>query len=249
MLFSITTGKHNGNIDIENNDESIISRSIEYYNGKLYADIYCYNEKDDTPLLRELDPLTGKELQTFFNLKEHNKRSHRHFLKSFPFQKNASSFTFFHDFASSVVSIDTNGVTPFISVESNNMFTSKELSQYNLDMPMYDFGINALQIDKFRGVLSCLDFPEEIVLACLRGTSIYSFVYNKREKTTKAITYLTDDILYDDSKVPFQFKYMDTQGAYNVMDFMSFSLFLANLDQLENLTEDSNPVIFYYEYK
>jgi hypothetical protein len=262
-VYQIETGKYIKDADIEN-EELTISRSIEYYKGKLYADVYCYVEKDDTPLLRELDPSTGKQLQTFFNLKEYNKRSHRYLLSKFPFKRNTSSLLFFHRYMNTIMSIDETGVKPVITVESKDSFTSEELARYELDNPFDDFSMKTLNIDKITGIYSCEEYREMVELVCPRGIKSSIVWYNTLTKeAVLTLSCVLDNLVYqtENNTAGFGTKYADARGVYNVIDGFLFPEFIKIKDagklnpkvdkiaQLQELTEDSNPIIFYHEYK
>lgn len=264
--YQIETGKHDKAKDVKiENEESIISRAIEYYKGKLYADVYCYVEKDNTPLLREIDPLTGKQLQTFFTLKEYNKRSHRHLLSKFPFKRNnPSSLLFFHNYMNTVISIDENGVKPLISLTSKNSFTTEELLQYDLDDPFGDFSMKLLAIDKNTGLYSCNEFPGLIELCWARGAKSDIVFYNTQTKNAmRSPSSVSEDIVFQDTDAGgiFHPLYADKKGVYSVIDQFSFPIFFKFRDAgqinpkvdkfelLKELEDDPDPIIFYYEYK
>jgi len=265
MRYQIKTGKYLKSKEIKiENKESTISRSIEYYNSKLYADVYCFMEKDDTPLLRELDPSSGKQVRTFFKLKEYNKRSHRYLLTEFPFKRyNPSSLLFFHPFMSTVIRIDNNGVEPLITIKGKDIFTTKELMQYDLDNPLNDFGMKILFIDKIGGINFCYEYKDLIDLSYSQGTKGKSVRYNKSTDKATYSTYILDDLVYRnvEKSVLFKPEFATNKGIYSVISGTYFPGFIkiknsgglnAGIDkseQLMTLTEDSNPVIFYYEFK
>ena len=80
-------------------------------------------------------------------------------------------------------------------------------------------------------------------------------------KDATSIGFLKDDLVYKDYNILTKFQFSDKVGAYQIItpDDMPFFLeaieknYLAgNLDkinQLRKLNEESNPVIFYYEFK
>jgi hypothetical protein len=265
MRYRIETGKYQEGKDLSiKNDESTISTSIELLNGKLYADVYCYEEKDDTPLLRELDVSTGEQVRTFFNLKEYNKRSHRFFVSSFPFKKFAAgSLLYFHSYMNTVIRIDENEVYPLVSIKGRDIITPNELKQYNLDNPLDDFGMKILSANKTQGVCFCYTYPDHIYLSCLRGFSLsHAISFNIKKNKIEYTDYLANDLVYrKEDKYMFDPAFGDDKGMYSVVSGLSFPAFIKNIEfgklnpdidkkeQLQELTEDSNPVIFYYEYE
>jgi hypothetical protein len=265
MRFRIATGQYQRGKDVSIKvEESTISTAIELLNGKLYADVYCYVEKDDTPLLREFDVSTGKQVQTFFNLKEYNRRSHRHLMSSFPFKKYADgSLLFFHSYMNTVIRIDENGVYPFVSVKSRDIITTDELKQYDLDNPLDDFSIKMLSVDKIQGICFCYTYTDHIYLSCLRGVKLSpTFSYNTGRNRIDYTNYPVDDLVYrKEDTCMFDPAFGNDKGMYRSVSGLSFPGFIKNIasgmlnpdvdrkKELQELTEDSNPVIFYYEYE
>ena len=89
-------------------------------------------------------------------------------------------------------------------------------------------------------------------------------IYNKKTETVKLVDYLYNDLIFknnDKDGLYRNFVFSDSKGAYEVLQTRSMGSFresirnneiiteLDQLDQLSKLEDDSNPVIFYYDFK
>ena len=90
----------------------------------------------------------------------------------------------------------------------------------------------------------------------------YFVLYNKRNGKTRITQLLINDIGYDKPKLVNRFACSDENGLYEIIGMFSIEQYLERVkeddflkksvdkyEQLRNLPEDTNPIIFYYEFK
>jgi hypothetical protein len=268
--FGLPDGSFIKSIKIQ--DDDIRSHYIQYYEGKLYADADSYIETHNDYMLREIDLNTGKQIACWLNNTAYNKGYNNRmgyntfFIADNPFHTSSySGIKFVQLFMDTIVSIDKTGVSPFLSIKSKSFMSYEDLSSLKEDTNSI---IEAsLNIDKIYKISNYIEGQDFIHFTYRQGFTQKTVIYDKTDKTVNVFPIILDDLVFKinlkemEAGMMLNFLYSDKNGAYSYIstDDMKDFIELIHNDKLNlnddqkknlmNLTEDSNPVLLYYEYK
>ena len=245
------------------------SRFIQYYKGILFASVLAWEPAKDDYMLLGIDPNDGKILSQHLPLK-YNKgwsesvSSNRSFFMS----RLNSHPKYAQLFMDCIVSLDEE-VSPYIEIKSKNLVTEKDIENIPNEDPdifkMLSHFQGSLKIWEVHDLIENDDF---IIFNYCSGlfNNYFTVVFHKKTTTVKIVNKLSNDLILrqvDNNKIvrPTQFKFSDMQGVYEIILPYRLERFqqsiknneivpdLDKLDQLKKLDEESNPVIFFYEFK
>ena len=96
----------------------------------------------------------------------------------------------------------------------------------------------------------------------MKGGDRYYLLHDLKTGQTKVAPFFADDYLFKNNNIPIDMCYSDKEGVLSVLrvDFISYfidnvlkkDLLNQNIDEYEklmNITEDSNPILFFHKYK
>jgi hypothetical protein len=255
--YDINTGQFLSSFYIQT--ENTGCSFIQWCNGKLYTDIRSYQYSKDNYLLQEINMETGKPENFYINI-SYNKgwdkpAYNEQGLFAMKLSPNPKYFQMFMD---TVMSIEKDGVMPYLVLQSKNWVTRQDLE--NIDYLQLS---SALPHDVIYGIEFYLENDNFISFRYMDRERIYTACLDKHTRTAKTV-FFADDFLFtrlEDNCFPGSFKFADSKGCYRVLaDYemeMLFQLIAENklspaldkLDELKKLPEDANQIIFYYEYK
>jgi len=250
--------------------------SIQYYKGKLYSDIIAWKTSSNDYILVEIDPNDGKILSQALPLK-YNKgwTESFHTGHSFFISRLNSPPRYAQLFMNYIVSIGEE-ITPYIELKSKYLVTEEDIEN-NFKKEMSNMRKNIsqpLSIVKNQKIWDVHSYAENdywIIFTCQIGSSFnfFTVLFHKETGIVKLAELLRNDLILRQGCNPpnlftmsGRFKFSDRQGAYEVFHpsdgFDRFKVSIKNneivpdldkLDQLKKLNEESNPVIFFYEFK
>jgi hypothetical protein len=232
---------------------------IQYYDKKLYSEVCGYTPTRGDYLLLEINPQDGKVITRSLP-KKYNKgwnetvyANHSFFISRL---NNPPKYTQF--FMNYIVSIGSE-IRPYIELKSENLVTSKDILQLRGEpWQKYD---SFHKSSKVYDIHSLVESDVFIFFHYWHGSTTCGVLFNKQDQSVEIANIIYDDILYKNDELVQIFKFSDSRGAYSLPDEYWLSEFqekikknkfttnLDNLDQLMSLSEDSNPVILYYEFK
>lgn len=238
-------------------NKGCFTRHIQYAFGALYIDANL--KTDDQVLLYKIDPKSGEELDSWLNADTYNKGWMETLsLGGSTFSSRNTTFPkYVGTFMDTVMTITGDGLLPFMTLKNDRWVKTPELQE------AYEkSGINAFQtimegdrLFGINGLIECGDFT--IFWLCDGKKQVN--VYHSGSRT-KVFNRLVDDLLYKGDQFPINnIICSDSKGVYAIsspQDFASFSgknvgdILNSNVekyDELSKLSEDANPVIFYYE--
>ena len=240
--------------------------NIQFYKNKLYMSVDAFQPAPDDNMLLEVDSDNGAILSGTLPL-EYNKGWGKPFSTSHSFFMSRLSDPprYTRLFMDNIVTIGEN-ITPYIRIKGKHLATSEDLD--NLQHGTPNFAANIMQFTKIWDMRDYLENDELIIFKYRHGRQFKTVIYNKKTGTVKLVDYLNNDMIYknnDKEGINHFFLFSDSKGAYEVMfgsmigkqviDFQKsiknneINTELDKLDQLSILESDSNPVIFYYEFK
>jgi hypothetical protein len=261
--YNIQTGAYISSIKLNKQDYTCIS--IIFHKGKLYLDAYS-DIVDCDFMLQEIDISTGHQTKKWLDPVKYNKGwcypspARRGAFMS----KNTSNPLFSQQFMQVVLSIDS--MKPCLIVKSKEFVTEDDIKQGENAMATGDkqeILIDIMKRKRLFEINELIERPEYILFSINAGFSRKNIHYDKLNKQTSVSDYLIDDILYSKKNMKFNrlnFGCTDNNGVYYSLSTEVLPRMLESIEKneikgndniqiLKILTEDSNPVIFYYEFK
>jgi hypothetical protein len=258
--YKIDTGEFIHSINIENTD--LGTEYIQYYKGRLFANIFNFDKELNYCLLREIDSRSGKQTNTFLSANEYYKGNNPplHLPEVSPFKTTGnSSVKFVGSFMNVIMSIEGNTIKPFIAIKSKNFVSPGDLLGVE-DSPQGFFQF--AEKDKIYSIDSYLEFGNRILITISQGRFMWEFLYDTVTENGQMMSLFNDYIFSDiHDQVFYHFCFSDSKGLYATIDGDALFEFIdhlhsgdivSDLDKKEDLlkqTEDSNPIVFYYESK
>ena len=237
--------------------------NIQFYKNKLYMSIDAYKPSPDDNMLLEVDPDNGMILSSTLPIK-HNKgwgnpfsTGHNFFMSRL---NDPPRYT--RLYMDDIVTIG-DSITTYIKLKSKHLATFEDLN--NLQHGTPNFQSNVMQFKKIWDVRGFLENNDFIIFKYRHGyLHFYTVIYNKETKNVKIIDYLNNDLIFKNNDIIESYRnfaFSDSKGAYEILsekqltdiqEAIRNNEIITELDQLDQLSEldnDANPVIFYYEYK
>jgi len=239
---------------------------IQYYNGRLYSSQLWLNKSKDNYMLLEIDPDNGKVLSSSLPVR-YNKGWNEAFYSENRFfmsrANNPPRYTqMFMDY---VVSIGEE-ITPYIKLTGRFLTTEEDIESFR---GQDHIPVNVPNIMRSSKLFKMNFFVEndDIITFKYGHMSHFYVICHKKTGEVKLADYLSNDLVYRNDRKGslIQFLFADAKGAYHVLDTQSGSDFFDNLknavkndeivpdldklEQLKQLDEESNPIVFFYEFK
>lgn len=179
---------------------------------------------------------------------------------------------FMQIFMDTIFEITPKGIKPYITLQSKKLVTKEYLETLIAENDMsksarvskiYD---RLMKSDKIYNVFDYWETAKYIHFGYHIGFYLYSILYKKEENKAYVMSGITDDLLYTDKAgtllIPNLYSF-DENRVYciGMNDGFTKDIFFENMkkgginpriegaDKLQTLTEDSNPIIIYYEFK
>jgi len=252
-------GKFLKTVQLQQVDGNITT--LQYYDSLIYTDIHSYQKKDDDCLLQSVRIVDGQRKNRFLNTNEHNKGWNELLVNNMNYfvPKLDPPHLFRHSFMDTIFAITNIGLIPHLVIRSKEMITEKDLVLPPNTSPMIFLTLLS-QKDKIYNIYSYFETPEIIHFRYNIGRKVYSVFYNKSKKTTQVASSFNNDFVYKGRKsITTRFIFFNHKGAYEYISYTVLDYLLPLIrdnqlkqpfnDQLKNLNEESNPIIFYYEFK
>lgn len=253
--YNLHNGKFIKSIPI---NEDRCSEHIQYQNNSLYID--ANNKSNDKYLLYQIDKETGKEIACWLDADRYNRGWMESFFLngSFFLSRNAEQVKFAQVFMDTIVAIQDRTVSPFMVIKSERWIKHDEMQKVYAEYGM-EAHSKIIEQNKIFGITDLIETNRGIFFTYRDGFGQTS-IYNSKQESF-AFKTLIDDLVYKENRFPLNLKWSDTKGVYtycNPLQYASFAgktlkeIINTNVDkydELINLPEDANPVIFYYEFK
>ena len=264
IFFDILSGQYKKTLITEPNYPIT---TIQYYNNILFTDLHEHPKADDKCLIQSINMSDGKQINTFLRINEYNKGFNdfitayvKYFLPAIE-----PPFLFRQVFMDTFFSLTPNGLSPFLTVKSKYFASESDAKE------MADYRNNLLKNPNFLS-----DFTKKNIIYILygyfnhndfihfnfsKGGDIFFVQYNILTGKTTIYEKVINDLLYENQNTfgDFNASFFDRTGVFECIDINKIPLFAEFLKnnkindsikyQLKDLTEESNPIIFHYEYK
>jgi len=251
-------GTYLNSITIEIEYASI--RSVQFCKDMIYAEILPWkNNIDDIDLLWRINPVTGKKKDSFMKTSQYIygwdemlSLGYKHF-----FGRLEDSPIYAHYLMNTVVLLDD--MSPKIKLESEYLLLKSDIDEIFRNKEIQEKVDKLLNMNRIFGVQSYIENKRFVFFSYCGshkkcGSVFHDFSTNK----TLHLTCLKNDFLWKEEAWMTKFSFYDSFGAYQILDAedifeeigkKNLANHIDKKEQLDLLNEESNPVIFYYEFK
>ena len=234
--------------------------------GKIYLNRSSVLEKEKYEL-REIDERNGKQVGKFLKSDDYNhgwnfplSLEHSNF-----YSKNSQSPKYIGLFSNLIMNVTADGVSAAYIVDSRKFVNKDEV------LMMQRIAEGKLEKIDFSGIYSqkrihqisrFIESPSKVFFQYLEGDERNYLVYDKVSGKTKTSSLFMNDYVSDKNMIPMDFCYSDERGVVAllkpcfmphfikyIIDGGKMRTHLDNYSRLIKLNKDSNPVLFFHEYK
>ena len=264
--------KYNADGDYESSfkidNQGMFCNRIQYYNGKLYTNLYISGEGESKFLLSEVDIKNGKRTSFWLDPVQYNKGWNNMFIANQqPFISSyAGKPRFYQLFMDTIFEITQESIQPYIVFQSNNFVTRDYLNIQKETRKASKIFSDLNSTGKIYNICNYVESGRYIYFNYYMRDNLYICFYDKLQKSMFVTQNVKNDLLYvDDDEVQLfpNFISFDEERAYSIEMNNDFSrnMFLKDIqndrinrnmkcvESFQNISEDSNPVIIYYEFK
>lgn len=243
-----------------------LTYSMQEIGGKIYLNRSSVLEKEKYEL-REIDERNGKQVGKFLKSDDYNNGwnfplslEHSNF-----YSKNSQSPKYIGLFSNLIMNVTADGVSAAYIVDSRKFVDKEEV------LKMQKIAEGKLEKIDFSGIYSqkrihqisrFIESPSKVFFQYLEGDERNYLVYDKASGKTKTSSLFMDDYVSDKNMIPMDFCYSDERGVVALLKpcfmphFIKYIInggkmrtHLDNYSRLMKLNKDSNPVLFFHEYK
>lgn len=234
--------------------------------GKIYLNRSSVLEKEKYEL-RKIDERNGKQVGKFLKSDDYNhgwnfplSLEHSNF-----YSKNSQSPKYIGLFSNLIMNVTADGVSAAYIVDSRKFVNKDEV------LMMQRIAEGKLEKIDFSGIYSqkrihqisrFIESPSKVFFQYLEGDERNYLVYDKASGKTKTSSLFMNDYVSDKNMIPMDFCYSDERGVVAllkpcfmphfikyIIDGGKMRTHLDNYSRLIKLNKDSNPVLFFHEYK
>lgn len=175
-----------------------------------------------------------------------------------------NSAFFVQQFMDTIIKIEDDYIYPFAVIKYDHFVTDKDINAIQ-EMGRSGFSSISELFNKnlmwnIRDIRIRNDY---LFFRCWESNMQIAILYDMKKKETYKIMYERNDLLYKDnvlSGVPLKYLTSDENGSYFCVRTDDIEMLIAyakenmlslsqkQLDKINSLSDDSNPVIIYYEY-
>lgn len=264
LKFSLNDYKFLSSIKAVQN--GYLTYCMQEIGGKIYLNRSSVLEKEKYEL-REIDERNGKQVGKFLKSDDYNhgwnfplSLEHSNF-----YSKNSQSPKYIGLFSNLIMNVTADGVSAAYIVDSRKFVNKEEV------LKMQGIAEGKLEKIDFSGIYSqkrihqisrFIESPSKVFFQYLEGDERNYLVYDKASGKTKTSSLFMNDYVSDKNMIPMDFCYSDERGVVALLKpcfmphFMKYIInggkmrtHLDNYSRLIKLNKDSNPVLFFHEYK
>lgn len=243
-----------------------LTYSMQEIGGKIYLNRSSVLEKEKYEL-REIDECNGKQVGKFLKSDDYNhgwnfplSLEHSNF-----YSKNSQSPKYIGLFSNLIMNVTADGVSAAYIVDSRKFVDKEEVLKMQIiaegKLEKIDFsGIYSQK--RIHQISRFIESPSKVFFQYLEGDERNYLVYDKASGKTKTSSLFMDDYVSDKNMIPMDFCYSDERGVVALLKpcfmphFIKYIInggkmrtHLDNYSRLIKLNKDSNPVLFFHEYK
>lgn len=273
-VYDVNTGKYQRTLSIERSNKF---NRIWCNGGNLYAvRTYFLPKKDNSPfyILKQLDEKTGELLGEWLDVETFNKGWKKEFLTTNLFYRLGEDVDLFaYGIADTILCLKEGKIAPYMVFTGDKVIKPGDLSEEEKDI-----SLDARKtIEIHRKAHRRLGYIQQKITSVFdlygnNGNLYFDYMtwpcfftqYNLEKGEISVYTYMKDDLLFLSKPYKYtmtSFLMSDADGVYyqvntevlphlkSCLDGGFLSDRIKNKDVLQQITEDSNPIILYYEFK
>ena len=234
--------------------------------GKIYLNRSSVLEKEKYEL-REIDERNGKQVGKFLKSDDYNhgwnfplSLEHSNF-----YSKNSQSPKYIGLFSNLIMNVTADGVFAAYIVDRRNFVNKDEglRMERGTERKMEKIDFSGIYSQKrIHQISRFIESPSKVFFQYLEGDERNYLVYDKASGKTKTSSLFMNDYVSDKNMIPMDFCYSDERGVVAllkpcfmphfikyIIDGGKMRTHLDNYSRLIKLNKDSNPVLFFHEYK
>lgn len=264
LKFSLNDYKFLSSIKAVQN--GYLTYSMQEIGGKIYLNRSSVLEKEKYEL-REIDERNGKQVGKFLKSDDYNhgwnfplSLEHSNF-----YSKNSQSPKYIGLFSNLIMNVTADGVSAAYIVDSRKFVDKEEVLKMQKiaegKLEKIDFS-DIYSQKRIHQISRFIESPSKVFFQYLEGDERNYLVYDKASGKTKTSSLFMDDYVSDKNMIPMDFCYSDERGVVALLKpcfmphFIKYIInggkmrtHLDNYSRLIKLNKDSNPVLFFHEYK
>lgn len=263
LLYTIS-GEYKHSISFENIDGN--SGHIQHYKNFLYLDFQPnnINSKEENPLLIKIDKVSGKLLGKYLSSEMNNLGFELIIFKvgSYFYSRSDNTPYYAPIYSNTVFSLK-DSIKPYFTIKSNRLLEKDDIKHLNLSQPFVIVDIN--RIDKINSILNFQEIGDVIFCEYSDGHKFKTLVYSKVKGEGVIIDNLYDDYIYKNSNDALMhyygcsvekglYSYINVFDVPYLVDYYKSGKLNIKLDVsqenmfINNVTEESNPILLFYEF-
>ena len=243
-----------------------LTYSMQEIGGKIYLNRSSVLEKEKYEL-REIDERNGKQVGKFLKSDDYNhgwsfplSLEHSNF-----YSKNSQSPKYIGLFSNLIMNVTADGVSAAYIVDSRKFVDKEEVLKMQKiaegKLEKIDFS-DIYSQKRIHQISRFIESPSKVFFQYLEGDERNYLVYDKASGKTKTSSLFMDNYVSDKNMIPMDFCYSDERGVVALLKpcfmphFIKYIInggkmrtHLDNYSRLIKLNKDSNPVLFFHEYK
>lgn len=243
-----------------------LTYSMQEIGGKIYLNRSSVSEKEKYEL-REIDERNGKQVGKFLKSDDYNhgwnfplSLEHSNF-----YSKNSQSPKYIGLFSNLIMNVTADGVSAAYIVDSRKFVNKEEVLKMQKiaegKLEKIDFS-DIYSQKRIHQISRFIESPSKVFFQYLEGDERNYLVYDKASGKTKTSSLFMDNYVSDKNMIPMDFCYSDERGVVALLKpcfmphFIKYIInggkmrtHLDNYSRLIKLNKDSNPVLFFHEYK
>jgi hypothetical protein len=255
--YDLYSGKYLKSIQLNTKIENWY---LYYHENELYISGTDFQDKNKEGfLLHKIDINTGKTKEAWFDFRDYNKGLNN--IQNPFLHTNQKDMKFATNLMDTIMSISGNKITPFLTFTDKYKTTKDDVKNINIsDYSPHESHFTSL--NKISFLSNYFECPDFLFLTLYTGVNGRVILYDPKTKHAKSVGAFIDDLVYSNQKwiMPL-FIAADQKGIYAYIHTISInkfietrdkgelSLSISNNPEIQQLDEDANPLIFYYEFK
>jgi hypothetical protein len=239
------------------------SGQIQYANNNLYLDFQPENlsSKKDAPLLCKFNRNTGDFERTLLSAKSNNLGMKQlMFTDDGVFYCRTQENTIYIPLFSNTAFTLRDEAAPYFSLHSKNFISERELNEIDMSDPT-----TLPKLFNSSKILSVWSYREtdNYIFILYKMGKVHDMIYSKKDGKARLCNWFFDDLVYKSrNKSVTHYPYAsDAKGIYRIIRYHDMPTFLElvksdetkltkeQVAEIACLTEDANPILFYYETK
>jgi hypothetical protein len=260
LCYDLDTGRYIERIDCKTVGQ--INFRVASVGTRLYTNVYSTDVEKEAFMLKSYDKHSPDQVQYHLLQEEHipgwdNSKGGNIITGRFFYGMDSRYNIFSNKYSDRVMRVGENGVENYIYVKSDDFVDNKTREDISAGQNASEL-FNRLEI--YHDVHDYFETSAHIVFRIREGNSLWSIVLDKNSGTASKVPYMKNDLILNEELGMFginmRFGSQSPDGVYYYADALYirqikdyFVEGVDKLDELRQLPEDANPVVFYYNFK